>query len=768
MTARGYARWIAAHARMTIAMSVLLVMFAGAGVSKLVYIADYEVYFPDNNARLEAYREIESTYTKFDNVLFAVVARHGTVFEPSVLDAVAWLTEAAWQLPHTQRVDSITNFQHTHAVGDDVVISDLFDNPPSMSQVEITNRARVALEEPRLRSLLHPNGDATGVLVSVRLPGEGSSQAIQHIAGSARELAEQFRAAYPQFDLHLTGTVIINQAYLEAVLGDATTLVPLMYLLVLVFIGVLFRSTMVALSVALCVLGAVVTAFGITGAIHIPLTNAASNVPTMIMVLAVASAVHLCMSFAVHLAELGDRRIAVVNALDDNARPIFLTSVTTCIGFLCLNLGDLPPYADMGTMVALGVAASFVLTLTLLPALLVVLPIKRVHTVGADWARRIGAFVVNRRRSILLIGLGLSVLFASLVPRNEFNDSFLTYLDENDPARVDTERVIDRLAGIYTFIYTLPSAGPGQVDDPAYLRAVDHFSTWLEEQPQVSWVSSIAPTIKRINQVMHGDDPRYYSVPDEVAEAAQYRLLYELSLPYGLGLTDQIDIARSQTRLTLGIGDLTNKELRGLDAQIHAWLSEQIPQFASPAVGPTVMFSYIWAWAAQGMVLSLLVAAFAIAVLIALALRSAKLGAISIATNLIPPLVAFGFWALIDGWVDMGAAYVATITLGIIVDDTIHFLSRYQRGRSEGMSAEGAVDSAFTRVGPALILTTVVIALGFSVLGFSQFDVNKTIGLLATVTVIIALAFDLLVLPALLLVIEKVRWAEGHREVVRA
>ena len=239
--------------------------------------------------------------------------------------------------------------------------------------------------------------------------------------------------------------------------------------------------------------------------------------------------------------------------------------------------------------------------------------------------------------------------------------------------------------------------------------------------------------------------------------AAQYLLLYEMSLPYGLDLNDTINVEKSSTRLIVTTDNVSAVRMRELQSESEAWLRANTPEtmWTVPA-STNLMFSHISERNIRSSIIGALVALVLISIILAIAFRSVKFGALSILPNLAPALMAFGIWGIANGNIDVGNAIVITMALGIIVDDSVHFLSKYLRARREGrMSSQEAVRYAFSTVGAALVVTSFILVAGFLVLTLSPFGLNAGMGLLTAIVLLVALGADLLFLPPLLMQIDK-------------
>lgn len=252
---------------------------------------------------------------------------------------------------------------------------------------------------------------------------------------------------------------------------------------------------------------------------------------------------------------------------------------------------------------------------------------------------------------------------------------------------------------------------------------------------------------------MHGDDESYYKIPENREEAAQYLLLYELSLPFGLDLNNQINVDKSETRVTATIENISSKEMIAFTARAEDWLRKNTPEYMHAiGVSPTLMFSKLGFRQANSMFKGNIIALILISLVLMIALGSFKLGVLSIIPNVTPVLVGFGFWALYLGTINTGMVIVFGMTLGIIVDDTVHFMSKFLRAKREyGYDAKQAVIYAFETVGRALVTTTLVLLAGFTILSLSSFALNSYMARITTIIILSALIIDFILLPSLLI-----------------
>jgi len=742
-------RWL------VILFTLLTVGLATSGMQYLSFSNDYRMFFSEENPQLKAFERMQNTYTKTDNVLFVLTPKDGDVFTRETLQQIEWLTEQAWQVPYSNRVDSISNYQHTSAEGDDLLVRNLVEDAASLSDEEIAAAKNVAVNEPLLvNRIISPSAHVTGVNVTIQLPGKALTE-VPEVAAFVRDLVQQFKSRAPDIDVHLTGMAIMNNAFPEASISDMQTLYPAMLVLILLIIGFLLRSTGATIVTALIIFMTILATMGLTGWMGIKLSPPTSSVPIVVMTLAVADSVHVLVNFLHFMRNGMQKGEAMLESLRINLTPVFLTTITTAIGFLSLNFSDAPPFRDLGNMAAMGVVIAFVLTMSFLPAMIMLLPIKvkQEESHGDVIMQRFADFVVHRRKSLYWIMMAIILVMVVQVPRNDLNDVFVEYFDETIDFRVATDYTSENLTGIYLIEYSLPSPGEGEVSNPEFLQYVENFANWYRAQKNVHHVNAITDIMKRLNKNLHGDDPAWYKLPDNRELSAQYLLLYEFSLPYGLDLNNQINVKKSATRMTVTMKTISTEELLAMERKAQAWLAENTPQyFKADGASPTIMFAHIGHRNIRSMIGGTTIALVLISAILIFALRSLRIGVLSIVPNLVPIAMAFGIWGMFVGQIGLGLSVVSGMTLGIVVDDTVHFLSKYLRARREkGMNAENAVRYAFSTVGMALWVTSLVLILGFGILALSHFELNSGMGLLTAITIGFALVADFLFLPTLLM-----------------
>ena len=756
---QNYCDFLLRYRWLVVVASVLICLAISAGGLHLRTTPDNRVFFGENNPDLKAFETLEGAYRESNDVLIAVAPARGGIITAGHLRGLRELTEALWTAPFVTRVDSITNFQNSQVIGDELKIDDLVPDGLLLTPRAISDIRAVAMAEPALGGLLiSQDGRVAGIAVNFRLP-EKTPEAIREIVAFLHALEQDIEARQPDINIYMTGNVMLMSAFDEASLDDMSTLIPAMFAAIVVIMTILVRSFAGMAAVMLLAILSSMTAVGVAGWFGVVINAGSSSAPLIILTMALAYGVHLVTKFLSDFGSGWSKREAIVNSVEFNLSPVALTSVTSAIGFLSMNGSDAPPFHDLGTIVAVGVTTAFLLSFTFVPAFLAIMHIKQpgklIH--GQRLVISLGSFVTTNRRWVFWTSSALIVLLATGISRIQLNDDWVGYFDERYEFHNDTKYILKNLTGIDLLEYSIAADGEQGIFEPSYLQMLDRFTTWLRTQPEVVNVQSLSDVMKRLNRDLKGGGQEAYVVPNSRELAAQYLLLYELSLPNGPDLNDRIMVDRAASRVSVMLrrdgSNLPSKELRPLALRIDTWLAANGDTARNAkGTGISLMFAYLSEHNISAMLFSTAIALFLISGILVLALRSIKIGIASLVPNFVPAIMGFGLWGYMQGEVGVAIAVVAAMTFGIVVDDTIHFLSKYVQGRRElGKGPEEAILYSFRSVGTALLVTTLVLVAGFLVLGTSGFKVSSSLGLLTAIVLALALIADFLFLPSLLL-----------------
>jgi hypothetical protein len=746
----------------TMAATFVVIAVLAAGAQHLVTVnVGIRNHFSENDPLLVQLEQFEETYAVSDSVLVIVAPPDDTVFTREALIAIDQLTEVLWRTPYAVRVDSITNYLHTEGTDDSLIVGQLVGDAALLDEAKIDRIREIALTAQETAGrLVSRDGRLAGLIVSLALPDEGREQTRIEVVDDLYGFVNAQRAANPDIEYHLYGELLLNRAVRDALNEDTSILAPIAFAMMVLTAIVLLRSVWSVCGILAMLIAVMASSFGFAGWVGIKFYAESGAALFVLMAVATAHSVHLIQGMMDGMLRGMERKAAIVHSLQINARPIFLTSITTMIGFLSLNFSEMPPFRVMGNIVAFGAMCAFVYSVTLLPALLAVMPVrvKVRQKQGMEFSKTLGNFVVSNSNLLLWIFAILTLVSAIGVSRIDLDDNNnAKLLDESYELRRSGDFINENFSGLDSFEYSLSSGVEGGITDIVYLRQVDSFADWLREQPGVSHVTSIADVMKRLNRNLHDDANDSYTLPENSDLAAQYLVLYEFSLPVGRDLNNLINFERSATRMTVVIEGMSVKEQIELDNRASAWLQENAPQIQAGATGVTIVGAYSVMRNIVNMLIGTFIAMSIVSLLLIVAFKSLRFGLLSLVPNFLPAIIAMGAWGYAVGTVSIAASIVTAVAFAIVVDDTIHLLSKYLNSRAEGKSPAEAIVPTFKLVGRPLLSTTLIFALAFFVFGTSGLATNQTLGLLVGMTVTIALIADFLLFPPLLLALDKTK-----------
>jgi predicted RND superfamily exporter protein len=747
----------------------LVLMTLSSQLLHMVFNGNVNVMFDEENTHFQRLKQLDQQYIESNYLIILFEPAEGSVYQRKSLKIVEELTEALWQLPFAVRVDSVSNHPRLEVSGDNLSVTNLVQNSLQLTDQQRQSIQRYARDDQQIQGrLVSPGENATALFATIALP-EQHLEAVLQVSKQALLLKQDFEQRYPGSHLYLNGDIAIENAMLHVTMDDILRVNPIVFLTIFTLLGLFLRSV-VAIAASAAV---VVAATGISSGIHVllgfemnPITMMA---PAIIMVLAVADSIHVLTVFRIYRMQGQTPEQAMLQSLQKNLSPIFWTSMTTAVGFMGMNFGDSPPFRTMGNMAAIGVLFAFIATFTVLPFVTLLFPSSNNHRFTLTSSmRRLSQWVITSSRTLLIFILSVSVVLALCIPSMKLNDDISEYFDASLPIHDSIEFAKNNTNGVQYILYSMDSGTENGINDPEFLNSVDAFSYWLRQQTNVTGVSSYVDVLKKIHKTMNNDSDAFYAIPNSSELSAQYLLLYEMSLPPGMDLTRDITLDRSALKLTVNVRDSDNQTLMELEQRIDQWLASNHPQLRSQGSSQLLLFAHMGNNIIRSMVDGSLFTLVFITIFMIIALKSWKFGILSIIPNVLPPIIVYGLWAIFVGHVNHAAAMTFSICLGLVVDDSIHFISKYLSSRRENYSPEQALEHSFVTSGTAIVITSITLICGVLLLSLSNFTVNDTMSLMLSGIILTALLFDLFFLPVLLLLSEKAPFKLPKRTLLKS
>ena len=742
-----------------IIISLLILAGLAQGLSKINFNPDINAFFPENDTLTTSHLSIEDTYSSMDNAVIGIGVKEGTVFTNEVLSLIEDLTERAWKTPHSLRVDSLSNYSYVSADGDDLYIEPFLEGSSTYDLKTLKEKELIIEEEELAYGAIISKDKKTSLINIVFDPPRKDIEAeYQESLNYVLGFIEEARKNHPEVDLIISGIVYMEYQSPMLLKAQMPKLMPTAILVILLTLFLLLRSLVAVAGSFLVILMSVVSAMGSIGFMSGDIAQPFIMVPILIATLAVADCVHLFTLYFQNLDSSRKSKEAMLESLKLNLQPLFLTSLTTAIGFLSLNLAPVEPLRGIGNGVAVGVFLAFIFTVLLLAPIVSYFNVKQSKNINfqKNIARKLGRFSIKNYKRLLVIVPVISCFLMAFIPLNKTNDNPLEFYSERyTTSAADSKWISQRIGGTFPVSYELNSQGI--VSDPEFLREVDKFSEWLASNKEVLHVSSLSKIMKNLNKTLHGKQEEWNIIPTEPDLSAQYLFFYEMSLPYGLDLTNSISQNKESIKLVASLKELGSLEYREFAKKVENYASQNMPEdMVSIGTGTRPIFAFMSNMLITQLVYALGIGIVLITATIILFFRSLRYGMLTSVTNLLPIGVAFGIWAIVSGEISMLVGIGMGTTLGIIVDFTVHFLSKYLHARRQkNLSAEEAVEYAFETVGFALIITSFSLILGFLVLLQAFFIPIHGFVLFSSIAFLSALIIDLLLFPALLITWDK-------------
>ena len=750
--------------------------------SKVEQDASYESYFNEGDDTYEAYQKYLDDFgsDEVSYIGYEIPELEHGVWNVEAMAALIELTEALEdEVPFVYEVTSLANAEFTLGTDEGLEVTRIRDEWP-LTQEELLLRREAYLKKPLLVGGI-VNQDASFAAILIEMD-RTSTDPPDEIIWDPKKPADDLENLYPQvsdakimeilarpefadYRFFPSGDVALNAFFNRVLVVEPAKLMAISLVLISVLQLIAFRSFVgVAAPLVVLVLTALSTvAFMVLVGFKIGISFSAT--PTLLMVIGVAYCVHVLSEFRVQMAALGDRRAALVKTMSLVGLPSLLTAVTTAVGFASMAFVPIRTMAEGAIYQSFGVMAAYFFSVTVLLSALSFgtrapgRPNDRGRDPADDREQRLrdpGArpdrVHQHHYRYALLIGFAVFTLACIYGSTRVVVDSnwLADFWDESE-VRVNVVKVDDEMGGMSNIIFLFDGGHDEAIKEPSVLREIERLQDLaLEDEWLVRKTYSIVDIVKDLNQSFHADDPAHHRIPDTREEVAQYLLLYESSGGEEAAELVSPDYRVASLELRVRVGRIVHMAelIDRLDASVAAAPLEKT-ETTLTGIGALwlKLTNYIVSSQVQGFGLALLVVTI---VMVAL-FRSIPIGLIAMIPNLVPVLLALGAMGLFDITLDYNKATIASIALGIAVDDTIHLMSRFRLEFGIHRSYEVALRAAMQDVGRAVVHTSVALVLGFLVLTMSELRSQAFYGILLAAALTTALIADLFLLPPLVL-----------------
>jgi len=744
------------HPVKAILAGILILLSIAHGFRYLEVDFSYRIWFKESNPKLQ---EFDAFERKFGSDELAVIIVHSPsgIFDEESIQVMRELTEKMWYVPEVIRVDSLTNFQWVHAEGDDILIEDLVPEDIELTEELLAERKDVAINHRTIEGYLVNKEGNTALIYASLKPSFDGTPDYKKVALAFRDAVTPYRQL-SDHTIYLTGNPILSYSFQEASQQDMAKLIPWVLGLTILFLYFNLRRLSGVLLTFTVIITSIISAMGAAGWLGIKIHNLTSIVPQFMIAISIAVSVHILVTYFRFTKKVEDRREALVLAAEKNAVPTLLTSLSTSAGFFSFLTAEIPTLMEMGTIAGFGTLFSWVFAFLFMIPGLSLLNVRQPFdpTVSDDdrlapapIATKAAGFLLEHRFKVITLYIGVLAWAIFQLTQVTVNSDPFEYFDDDFFLTKATDFMEENVGGAVGAEIVIDSGKRGGIKDPEYLKKVEEYQEWLDSFSFVTKTVSVIDIIKDLNKYLNFGDEAFYAIPDDEETVAQLLLLYTFSLPQGLDINNRVSSEEDALRLTAmwtmhaseeTLAVIDQFERKAAELGLDAHVTGKMPLYQSN--NELIVTSFLK---------TLFFAMVLISILMIIGLRSIKIGLLSLVPNMFPIIIGGAFLPLLNVPLDVGTVIVASVCLGIAVDDTIHFLTNFNNYVTQGDSTRIAIARVFTHTGPALIVTTMVLVVAFATFMFGAFVPNQNFGKFVAITLSIALITDLTLLPTILL-----------------
>jgi len=712
-----------------------------------------KVYFPDDEPAVLLEEKLRAEFP--NDQVYILLFEGLALFSDDILNAYHKLARTLEKNPLVDKVYGVTTQDHIAGSEDGFLIEPVINTRELAKTTAVERQQRAVADRFAKKALVSHDGSAISMIVAP-ITLDNSLQRLQ--------LERNILAAVEKAHLgnHLTartGFIPLDIAELRSMLRDNMIFIPSTVAIGLFLIWWLFRRWMAVILGGISigvVVNSTISLYVLAGQ---PFTLISSMVPPLLSALTVAALVHLynALHYAAQRGMSGQARIQ--HALGEIRRPALFTALTTAAGLLSLATSPIPAIRTFGLVSAVGVLLIYLVVVVILPPIITVWD-------TAPWSRtgaglRLMDIVVRplyrtgMRYPVWVLGLTAIVLAAGAPAL--WNVKVETNLQEffaaDHPTRRDTSHFEAKMAGTGSLDVIFETRERDGLKKPEYLAFIRSFQSWAEELPEVDKTVSAADFIEEMHWGFNAEDPAFRTIPDDPQLISQYLFIYD-----GDDLFDFVDPEFRISHVSMSINAHPANEITATMDKLRGYMNEHAPPGLQWEIaGYSRLFADMEELLVKGQVYSLWGALILIFLLMLILWRSLGSALLCMIPNISPILIIFIVMGLFGLWLDMATAMIASVAVGIAVDDTIHIYHGYISRKNAGVRPVLALARTYSQAGRAVVTTTIILSAQFMILILSLFQPTAHFGLLTSIGLWAALVFDLLLLPAIIILTARLK-----------
>ena len=789
----GFAHTIYRNRIKTIALVMIVMAFMILQIPKITIDTSMEGFLHADDPTLVSYNAFRDQFGRDEVIIIAV--NPPRIFDAAFLKKLKRFHEDLEEnVPYIDDITSLINARNTRGEGNDLIVEDLLENwPQTDSEMETIKRR--TLSNPMYQNLLISlGGRFTTIIIkthSISLPANenvllegfedkdplaGSSpepgrmyltdQENSEVVDAVYDIVKKYRA--PDFPVSIAGSPVVTHILKQSMMRDMRKFMVLAVLMVAFLLYVMFRRASGIFFPLLIVLLSLLATVGLMALFGVAIKLPTQILPSFILAVGVGTSVHILSIFYHHYRNNGDKEDAIAFALGHSGLAIVMTNVTTACGLLSFSTADIAPIADLGIFAGIGVMLAFINTVILLPALLAVVPLKP-KTAGAKTRKDasimdrflmgVGRVSTTYPYIILIVTSVLMLMSCFAISKIRFSHHPLDWFPADQEVRVATETIDRKMRGSISLEIVIDTGRENGLYDPDMLdrleKAIGYVESLEYEDVFAGKAWSLTTILKEINKALHENRSEYYNIPKDRKLIAQEFLLFENT--GSDDLEDVVDSQFSKARFTIKAPFKDAVQYGKFINTVETYFEKNFPEARITITGMMALFFRTIHNVMISMAKSYGIALVVITVLMILLIGRIRIGLLSMIPNIAPILFMLGIIGAFSLPMDLFTMMVASIAIGLAVDDTIHFMHNFRRYYESGMDPKAAVFETLNTTGRAMLVTSVALSLGFFIFVFATMQNLINFGLLTAFTIIMALLADYLIAPALMVVVNKKR-----------
>lgn len=695
----------------------------------------------------------EQIRSLFPNNEFVLIAyENEDLFTAKNLTMIQKITEDLEGKETVKSVKSLANVNDMVGEDDAFTVGRFLPSIPT-SATELDALRKRAMENPLyLKRLISPDGKTTAIVVFTKTDDVRPSYR-KDLMGEIRAVLAPYESKGAQF--HLAGWPVTDFFLAHFMNRDLVRFAPITFFLVALTIWLVFRNVRLLFLAGLGILATVCATLGLTALLDVSLNNASVAVVPIVIALALSDNVHLFSHLTSDvLRDFPDRREALSHVLEQILYPCSLTSLNTAIGFFSLSFTGIPAVQAFGWLAGAGMVFEFVFTFGIVTPLLLVFRPETLYRESATHQHRMIPRIIRGVHTFVLRNAGVALLGCAVAAgwgawearRVKAETNLIRFFHPGATVRQDADFVTQNLSGIMPADIFMEGDDDGVFREPAVLEYMDRLEKEILSVPGVDAATSLVDYFKEMNKSFHNEDPAFYRPPATRRMADQYLLLYSAS-----DLEDFVTSDYRRARITLRLQSMSTRVNDGVVRRIREILRENpFPGLRGRIGGDTPVHIETSRTLVNGQVQNVFSAVFTIWLVMAVVLRSLGIAAVFLVPNLFPILINFGIMGVLKIPLDTGTALIAAAAFGVIVDDTVHFFTRFKELLAQGTPYFEALQSVSYEKGEASTSSFIVMCAGFGVLTLSEFRPIMYFGILNVVVLMVGFVGDQVLLKSLL------------------